>query len=126
MTRLLTTLMMLAALMIPSVSYAADAEAGNVKFQLLCISCHGTEGTGDGPTGLALAAAKQPAPRDFSVGDFKFDTDVDGVAGTDADLRNVIKNGAFKYGGSMLMAPIASLTDTDIENIIALIRSLKK
>ena len=126
MTRLLTTLTLTAACMIPSVSQAADAAAGNVKFQEVCALCHGVEGKGDGPTGLALAAAKQPAPRDFSVGDFKFDTDGDGTAGTDADLRNVIKEGAFKYGGSMLMAPIASLTDTDIDNLIALIRSLKK
>ncbi len=126
MTRLFTTLTMLAALMIPNVSYAGDAEAGNVKFQLLCISCHGTEGKGDGPVGLALAAAKQPAPRDFTVGDFKFDTDRDGSPGTDADLKNIITNGAQKYGGSILMAPIAGLSDAEIDNLVAYIRSLKQ
>ena len=36
-------------------------------------------GKGDGPTGKALAAAGQPAPRDFTVGDFKLDTDKDGT-----------------------------------------------
>ncbi len=126
MTRLFTTLTMLAALMIPNVSYAGDAEAGNVKFQLLCISCHGTEGKGDGPVGLALAAAKQPAPRDFSVGDFVFDTDGDGEAGTDADIKNIVTKGALVYGGSALMAPVVGLSDTDMDNLIALIRSLKK
>ncbi len=126
MTRLLTTLTLTAAFMIPSVSQAADAAAGNVKFQEVCALCHGVEGKGDGPTGLALAAAKQPAPRDFTVGDFKFDTDGDGTPGTDADLKNIITNGAQKYGGSILMAPIAGLTDADIDNMIAYIRSLKQ
>ena len=126
MIRLFTTLMMIAAFAIPSVSFAADAQAGNAKFQQLCVSCHGTEGKGDGPTGLALAAAKQPAPLDFTVGDFKFDTDGDGTPGTDADLRNVISKGAQPYGGSMMMAPVMGLSDTDMENMIALIRSLKQ
>jgi len=125
MTRLFATLTMIATFMIPSVSNAGDAEAGNVKYQLLCASCHGAEGKGDGPTGLALAAAKQPAPRDFSAGDFKFDTDEDGNPGTDIDLRNVISKGALVYGGSAMMAPVR-LSDTDLDNMIALIRSLKQ
>ena len=62
----------------------------------------GTNGKGDGPTGKALAAAGQPAPRDFTVGEFKFDTNKDGEVGTDADLAGVIKNGAAPYGGNPL------------------------
>jgi mono/diheme cytochrome c family protein len=116
----------IAAFMIPSLSGAADVAAGNAKFQEVCALCHGTGGKGDGPTGLALAAAKQPAPRDFTVGDFVFDTDGDGTPGTDADLKNIITNGAQKYGGSILMAPIAGLTDAQIDNLIAYIRSLKQ
>jgi len=126
MIRLFTTLMMIAAFVIPSVSYAADAEAGNSKFQQLCVSCHGAEGKGDGPTGLALAAAKQPAPLDFTVGQFKFDTDGDGVTGTDIDIKNVITRGAQPYGGSMMMAPVMGLSGSDLDNVIALIRSLKQ
>ncbi len=125
MTRLFATLTMIATFMIPSVSIAGDAEAGKAKFQLLCASCHGAEGKGDGPTGLSLAAAKQPAPRDFSVGDFKFDTDEDGNPGTDIDLRNVITKGALVYGGSAMMAPVR-ISDTDLDNMIALIRSFKQ
>ena len=125
MTRLFAALTMVASFMIPSVSNAGDAEAGKVKFQLLCASCHGAEGKGDGPTGLALAAAKQPAPRDFSVGDFKFDTDEDGNPGSDIDLRNVISKGALVYGGSAMMAPVR-LSDSELDNMIALIRSFKQ
>ena len=126
MTRLFTTMMMIAAFAIPSVSFAGDADAGNAKFQALCVSCHGATGKGDGPTGVALAAAGQPAPRDFSVGDFKFDTDKDGSTGSDADIKNVVTKGALVYGGSPLMAPVQGLSDTDLDNLIAFIRSLKE
>ena len=126
MTRLFATLTMIATFMIPSVSIAGDAEAGKAKFQLLCASCHGAEGKGDGPTGLALAAAKQPAPLDFTVGEFKFDTDGDGVTGTDIDIKNVITRGAQPYGGSMMMAPVMGLSGSDLDDVIALIRSLKQ
>jgi len=126
MTRILTT-MMIATFLLPGLSFAAgDVEAGNAKFQALCVSCHGPTGKGDGPTGKALAAAGQPAPRDFSVGDFKFDTDKDGKAGTDADIKNVVQKGALVYGGSAMMAPVQGLSDQDMENLIAFIRSLKQ
>ena len=106
MTRLFTTAIFLAAFALPSVSFAGDVAAGNERFQALCVSCHGPGGKGDGPTGLALAAAGQPAPRDFTVGDFKLDTDKDGTPGTDADIKNVITKGALVYGGSAMMAPV--------------------
>lgn len=111
-----------AALLAPSLAAAADAEAGKTVFITNCASCHGESGKGDGPVGAAL----QPPPRDFSVGDFKYDTDEDGKAGTDADLENVITQGAAAFDGSPLMAPWPSLSETDVENVIAYIRSLKQ
>jgi hypothetical protein len=81
---------------------------------------------GDGPTGKALAAAGQPAPRDFTIGDFVLDTDKDGKTGTDADLKNVISKGALVYGGSAMMAPIQGMSDADLDNLVAYIRSLKQ
>lgn len=126
MIRLITTMMMFAAFAIPSVSFAGDVDAGNAKFQALCVSCHGPTGKGDGPTGKALAAAGQPAPRDFSVGDFKFDTDSDGTPGSDSDLKNVVTKGAMAYGGSAMMAPVQGLSDEDLNNLVAFIRSLKE
>ena len=74
----------------------------------------------------ALAAAGQPAPRDFTVGDFKLDTDKDGTPGTDADIKNVITKGALVYGGSAMMAPVQGLSDADHDNLVAFIRSLKQ
>jgi mono/diheme cytochrome c family protein len=125
MTRFFTSILMLAAFALPSAAVAADAAAGKAKFMQLCVSCHGEGGKGDGPTGKALAAAGQPAPRDFTVGAFKFDTDKDGKTGTDADLKNVISKGALAFGGNAMMAPVV-MSDTDLANVIAFVRSLKK
>lgn len=126
MTRFFTTMLIIAAFTLPSAAFAGDVAAGKAKFLELCVSCHGESGKGDGPTGKALAAAGQPAPRDFTAGDFKLDTDKDGKAGTDADIKNVITKGAIAYGGSPMMAPVQGLSDTDLDNIIAFIRSLKQ
>ncbi len=129
MTRTLYIALALAAVtafVLPGVAFAGDVAAGKAKFLELCVSCHGESGKGDGPTGKALAAAGQPAPRDFTTADFKLDTDKDGKAGTDADIINVVTKGALVYGGSAMMAPVQGLSDADLQNIIAFIRSLEQ
>ncbi len=111
-----------AVLLVPSAAPAADAAAGKATFELNCVSCHGMGGKGDGPVGAVL----QPPPRDFTQADFKFDPDGDGTTGTDADLREVISQGSAAFGGSPLMAPWPTLSDDDVANVIAHIRSLKE
>jgi len=112
----------LAALLAPAAAFAGDAAAGKTTYTMFCSSCHGDSGKGDGPVGLVL----NPAPRDLSKGDFKFDTDGDGVPGSDQDLLNVMTNGAAKYGGSAQMAPWGgSLSESDRANVLAYIRSLQ-
>lgn len=102
---------------------AGDAAAGKTTYTTNCASCHGEKGAGDGPVGAAL----NPKPRDFSKGEFKLDTDKDGKTGTDADIKNVVKNGAAAYGGSPLMAPWgATMSEKDLDNVVAYVRSLKK
>lgn len=105
-----------------SASAEHDLAAGKKNFEMLCTSCHGAAGLGDGPAAVAL----DPKPRDFSVGDFKIDADKDGTAGTDEDLALVVKNGAGAYGGSPLMAPWGHLSEPEIQNIVAYVRSLKQ
>ena len=113
----------LAALLTPAAAFAGDAAAGKTTFTMFCSSCHGDSGKGDGPVGAVL----NPPPRDLSKGDFKFDTNGDGKAGTDEDLLNIITNGAAKYGGSAQMAPWGgSLSESDRANVLAFIRSLKE
>ena len=110
------------SLLSPALALAGDAAAGKKVYEVNCVACHGTTGKGDGPVGAAL----NPKPRDFSTAEFKFDTNGDGKVGTDEDLAAVIKNGGGKYGGSPLMAPWGYLPDSDIQNLIAYIRSLKQ
>jgi mono/diheme cytochrome c family protein len=105
-------------------AFAGDAAAGKTVYtgKGTCWTCHGQAGKGDGPAGKAL----NPAPRDFSVGSFKFDADKDGKAGTDADLKLVITRGAAAFGGSPLMVSWGSLSSKEIDDVIAYVRSMKK
>ena len=121
-TALLFTLIFLMLIGFSSGAFAGDAAAGKTVYDANCSSCHGVSGAGDGPVGAAL----NPPPRDFTTGDFKFDTDGEGGPGTDADLKAVIEKGALAFGGSPLMAPWPTLNETQIVDIIAHIRSLKK
>ena len=128
MSRKLATLATLAlgtfaaAVLAPSAAQA-DAAAGKEIFLAKnCQSCHGDGGEGNGP----LAVTLDPKPRNFTVGDFKFDPSGDGKPGSDDDLRMVIKQGGAAFGGSPMMMPNPALTDDEIETIIVYIRSLKK
>lgn len=119
----LVALLAFVAWLAPSVAFAADLEAGKEKYQMFCVTCHGETGKGDGPG----AAGIEPSPRDFSEGEFKFDADGNGKPGEDADLEMVIAQGAAAFGGSPLMTPWAgALTEDDIKNVVAVIRSLKE
>jgi mono/diheme cytochrome c family protein len=112
-----------AALLAPLAAGAAgDAAAGKVLFTTNCATCHGDSGKGDGVLGASLPVP----PRDFTKGDFKFDTDGDGKKGTDADLKNVIQKGAKAFGGNEMMAAWSTFTDADIANLVAYIRTFHK
>ncbi len=116
---LIATVLVLA----PMTSFAGDAANGKALYSANCSSCHGESGKGDGPVGAVL----QPPPRDFSVGDFKFDADGDGTPGTDADLTAVISKGAAEFGGNQMMAPWGGiLSDSDTADVVAYVRSLKE
>lgn len=72
------------------------------QYQMVCLSCHGTTGAGDG----AGAAALDPKPADFSDPTF-WETR------TDADLIQVIRDGGASVGKSALMPPWGALYDEE-------------
>ncbi len=122
MSRKLATIA-LTALALAFGAASAQADTGKELFiKTNCNSCHGMEGKGDGP----IAAALDPKPRNYTVGDFKFDANKDGTPGGDEDLALVIKNGAQPYGGSAMMMPNPTLSEADVKLLVTYIRSLKK
>ena len=123
MRRLAAPLILALALGLPQAAVAEEtAESGRVSYEQLCESCHGPEGKGDGPAGIAAL----PMPRDFSVGAFKFDADSDGRTGTDADLFLVIRDGGMAVGGSPLMAAWGHLGEDRVRALVAYVRSLER
>ena len=102
-------------------AHAGDAEAGKAIYDANCSSCHGATGKGDG----VVATNLNPPPRDFSLGEFKLDANSSGTPGEDEDLQLVIQKGAMSYGGSLLMAAWP-LSDEEVADVIAYIRSLEK
>ena len=112
----------LLAAVIPAIALAGgNAAQGKKTYDLRCQECHGATGAGDGPAGVAI----DPPPRNFTSGEFKFDADKDGVIGTDEDLQIVIKKGGAAFGGNPVMVPWMQLSDAEVANLIAFIRSLK-
>ncbi|HEC07562.1 MAG TPA: c-type cytochrome [Thiolapillus brandeum] len=111
-------------LTLSGVAGAGDAAAGKAVYdgKGACASCHGATGAGDG----AAAAALNPKPASFAAGAFRLDTDGDGKTGTDADIGNVIRNGAAKFGGNAAMPARADFSDDEVASLVAYIHSLKK
>ncbi|MFQ5912457.1 MAG: c-type cytochrome [Nitrospinota bacterium] len=94
----------------------ADVQAGKQKYLQFCASCHGTTGKGDGPA----AAALDPKPRDHT--DAKYMKNL-----KDEEIFKIIKEGGPAVGKSPLMPPWGgALSDQDIRNISAHIRTLTK
>ena len=92
----------------------ADPAAGKADYQIFCASCHGPTGDGDGPVAQAL----DPKPARHSDGNFMNPL-------KDDYLFQVIKFGGASVGKSPMMAPVGgSLSDQQIRNVIAFIRSL--
>ena len=91
-----------------------DADAGKVKYQTLCAGCHGNSGKGDGPA----AGGLNPKPADLSDGAYYQKVN-------DNYLVEIIKEGGSKVKKSPLMpAWRGALSDKDILNVIAYLRSL--
>lgn len=88
----------------------------NAKIQwIVCATCHGNTGKGDGLAGLAL----NPKPRTFVDAEWQAST-------TDERLFKVIKEGGGSVGLSPLMVGYPHLTDGTIYALISKIRGFVK
>ena len=91
----------------------ASVEKGSVIFKAQCFLCHGATGKGNG----IGAPSGTPIP-DFTNKD-------EMTKRSDWRLFSIIKEGGQKFGHSPLMASYAStLSDTQIKDLVAFIRSL--
>ena len=98
----------------PAALLPGDAAAGQPVYVANCATCHGPNGGGDGP----LSASLDPSPARHNDGAYMNGLD-------DAYLTKVIAEGGAVVGKSALMAPWAgTLSDQDIANVIAFIRTL--
>lgn len=109
------TWLVVTAVILPGVAWSAgDPEKGKEKYQQLCAACHGVSGKGDGPGAAALPVK----PRDH--------TDTAYMANlTDRQIFDVIKLGGAGIGKSPMMPKWSPpLTDQEIEDLVAYIRTL--
>lgn len=97
-------------LILPGVSFGADAKA---NWAANCVQCHGQSGNADTKMGKILNA------KDL--------TDSKVQAGfTDAQAAEAIKNGVKQNGKTTMKAFGGKLSDDDIKALVAYVRTLKK
>jgi mono/diheme cytochrome c family protein len=91
-----------------SARQAGDPAAGKDVYLKKCKTCHGEDGHGN--EGMAKLLKTTITPLDSDEVQKK----------SDAEIKQVIVDGKGK------MKPVKDLTDTDISNVIAFVRTLKK
>lgn len=99
---------------VPAEAGPGVAARGASHYATLCAACHGARGEADTPIAVALV------PKPARHGDGAYMNGLD-----DEHLFRVIKNGGSAVGKSPLMAAWGgSLTDAQIRDVIAFIRTL--
>lgn len=100
-------------LLVASPALASDAAQ---IYATTCASCHGPTAAGDGPA----AASLQPKPADLTDPAFWASRD-------DAQIEKVIREGGPAVGKSPLMGAFgAGLTDQQLKDLVAYLKSMKK
>jgi hypothetical protein len=96
---------------------AADRQEADTKFKVLCATCHGESGKGDGPGAVAL----NPKPRNYTDANWQKTV-------TDEELRKIIVQGGQAVGKSPLMPPNPDLQTKPgvVEALVQKVRSFAK
>ncbi len=98
-----------------SAQMKGDPKAGKAKYEANCVGCHGATGKGDG----AAAAALNPKPQDHTDGKVM-------NALSDKYLFDIIKDGGAAVKKAPVMPSNKKLSDQELWDIVAYIRSLAK
>ena len=94
----------------------AAAQRGRSVFSRYCISCHGVDGDGRGPSADWI----DPRPRILTSGTFKFRSTPSGALPTDADLYRTITNGLHHT----FMPRWAPITEMERRDVIQFVKTL--
>jgi mono/diheme cytochrome c family protein len=107
-------LLPVSVLVLPSVAGAAagDAQKGKPLYAAQCLVCHGKTGAGDGPVGKGLT----PKPKPFAAGRLL----------PDEQLFKIIKFGGKANGLSKDMDAYLALSDQQIWDVVAYLKTLAK
>jgi mono/diheme cytochrome c family protein len=89
----------------PGADLPANTPAGKRIYAQRCAVCHGPDGRGNGPAAPSLI----PRPRDFTLGQFKYQTTPGGQPPSESDLTRTVREGlqasAMPYFGDLLSDP---------------------
>ena len=89
--------------------------AAAAVYKARCVTCHGAAGAGDGPAGQKL----KDKPKDWTKGE--------GLKGlTDQQVFDAIKKGGPAIGRAKTMLAFPNLSETDVWNLVAYIKTLAK
>jgi mono/diheme cytochrome c family protein len=93
-----------------------DAAAGKATFEKECAKCHGNTGAGDGPQGPKL----KPPPSNWSAGS-------GGLKGMDDQkIFDSIHKGGKAVGKAAAMPAYPRLSDAEVWNVVAYVKTLQK
>ncbi len=89
----------------------AHAQQASATYSQSCAACHGDKGHGDGAAGKYM----KPPPPDFAVS----------LKGkTDDWIAKAIKGGGAAVGESATMPPFPNLTDDQVKELVAYVKSI--
>jgi mono/diheme cytochrome c family protein len=103
----------------PGADLPGDTPVGQRIYAQRCAVCHGPDGRGNGPAAPSLI----PRPRDFTLGQFKYQTTAASQPPSESDLMRTVREGlhasAMPYFGDLL-------SETEIREVVRYVLSFAR